>query len=126
MDQPPHPQESKLPQAAVLSTGVAKELDSCRKDILAFLRMLRWRVAALQVKVWTVLGLLYGERSWTCDGSDYETLAESVARFITESDVETCAIVLAHRSTATAEKASPLPRRRPLMLLRSLSALKKP
>ena len=87
--------------AAVLSTGVTKDLDSCRRDVLAFLQMLRWRVMSVEVRLWTAFGLPHGAREWEADGADYETLAESVARFITGSGVETGAIVLARRSPDT-------------------------
>jgi hypothetical protein len=84
-----------LAAAAALSTGVTKDLDSCRKDVLAFLRMLRWRVMSVEVKLWTAFGAPHGTRKWEADGADYETLAESVARFITGSELETGAIVIA-------------------------------
>ena len=87
--------------AAALSTGVTRDLDSCRRDILAFLLMLRWRVVSVEVRLWTAFGLPRGTREWAADGADYETLAESVARFITGSEVETGAIVLARRSPGT-------------------------
>jgi hypothetical protein len=87
--------------AAVLSTGVTKDLDSCRRDVLAFLRMLRWRVISVEVRLWTDLGLRAGTREWGADGVDYETLAEGVARFITGGEAETGAIVLARRSPDT-------------------------
>jgi hypothetical protein len=87
--------------AAVLSTGVTKDLDSCRRDVLAFLRMLRWRVISVEVRLWSDLGLRAGTREWGADGVDYETLAEGVARFITGGEAETGAIVLARRSPDT-------------------------
>jgi hypothetical protein len=95
-----------LAGAAALSTGVTKDLDSCRKDILAFLQMLRWRVVSVEVKLWTAFGLPHGTRAWEADGTDYETLAESVAQFITGSGVETGAIVIARRSLATKQRSS--------------------
>jgi hypothetical protein len=90
-----------LAAAAALSTGVTKDLDSCRKDVLAFLRMLRWRVMSVEVKLWTAFGSPHGTRKWEADGADYETLAESVAQFITGSELETGAIVIARRSPET-------------------------
>src|ERR1700746_1022396 len=70
--------EGKLAGAAALSTGVTKDLDSCRKDILAFLQMLRWRVVSVEVKLWTAFGLPHGTRAWETDGTDYETFARRV------------------------------------------------
>jgi hypothetical protein len=90
----------KLAGAAALSTGVTTDLDSCRKDVLAFLQMLRWRVVSVEVKLWTAFGLPHGTREWEVEGADYENLAQSVAQFITENGVETGAIVIARKSPA--------------------------
>ncbi len=56
---------------------------------------------SVEVKLWTVFGLPHGTREWEADGDDYETLAENVARFITGTEVETGAIVIARRSLDT-------------------------
>jgi hypothetical protein len=95
-----------LAAAAVLSTGVTRDLDACRRDVLAFLQMLRWRVVSVEVRLWTAFGLPHGTREWEADGADYGTLAENVARFITGGEVETGAIVLARRSPATSRRCT--------------------
>jgi len=89
-----------------LSTGLARDLNSCRQSVLDFLQMLSWRVNSVEVRLWTALGAPHGVCEWETEGTDYETLADRVAQFIMGSDVEVSATVLARRST------DPLPRRR--------------
>jgi hypothetical protein len=89
-----------------LSTGLTRDRDLCRKTVLDFMQVLSWRVNSVEVRLWTALGAPHGVCEWQTDGTDYETLADRVAQFVTGSDVAVSAIVLARRST------DPLPRRR--------------
>ena len=83
--------------AAVMSTGIAGGLESCHRDVLNFLQILRWRVASVEVKRWTAEGLLDAVRSWETVTSDLESLAEEIAKFITSGKFGTGAIVLVRR-----------------------------
>jgi hypothetical protein len=81
--------------AAVLSTGSAADLDSCRQDVLNFLRTLSWRVASVEVERWRSEGLLHAVRRWETVTTDLEGLAQEIAQFVIENRrVKTGAIVL--------------------------------
>jgi hypothetical protein len=69
---------------AVLSTGPLNGLDSCRNDVLAFLEVLSWHIAAVEVRAWTSEGLPLGIRKWEPDTTDLYELAEEIAHFITD------------------------------------------
>ena len=84
-----------MARAAVMSTGLLYDLDSCCEEVLAFLRMLSWHIAAVEVKLWTSEGLPHGLRKWNPDMTDLERLAQEIAQFITENDMEIRATVLA-------------------------------
>lgn len=84
--------------AAVLSTGFfPNDSDSCRREVLAFLRILAWPISAVEVNLWTSDGLPHGFRKWEVAKIDLYDLAREIAQFITESDVRTTATVLARR-----------------------------
>ena len=83
--------------AAMMSTGLASDLESCRRDVLNFLQMLRWRIASVEVKRWTAEGLLHAMRSWETVTGDLESLADEIAQFIAGSEIEAGAVVLVRR-----------------------------
>src|ERR1700752_611047 len=96
--------------AAVMSTGVGGDLESCRTEVLSFLRMLSWRIASVEVKRWTAEGRLHavrrwekvtndleGLRKWEKVTSDLESLTEEIAEFIAGSEIRTGATVLVRR-----------------------------
>jgi hypothetical protein len=80
--------------AAMMSTGLATDLESCRGDVLNFLQALRWRIASVQVKRWTAEGLLHAVRNWETVTSDLETLTDEIAQFIAGSEIATGAVLL--------------------------------
>jgi hypothetical protein len=84
---------------AVLSTGPSDGLHSCRNDVLAFLEVLSWHIAAVEVKLWTSDGLPLGSRKWEPHTMDLWNLAEEIAHFITDG-VAVGATVLLRRGTA--------------------------
>jgi hypothetical protein len=83
--------------AAVMSTGLARDLESCRRDVLNFLQMLSWHIASVEVRRWTVEGLLHAVRKWGTVTSDIESLAEKIAQFVTGSEIAAGAIVVVQR-----------------------------
>ena len=83
---------------AVLSTGPVNDLEACRDDLLAFLGVLSWPIAAVEVKLWTSEGLPLGFRKWEPDTTDPWKLAEEIAHFITDG-VAGGATVLLRRGT---------------------------
>lgn len=85
---------------AVLSTGPLNGVHSCRNDVLAFLQVLSWRIAAVEVNVWTSEGSPAGFRKWETGATDLWNLAEEIAQFITGSAVEGGATVLIRRGNA--------------------------
>ncbi len=82
---------------AIMSTGVVNDLESCRHDVLNFLQILCWQIASVEVKRWTVEGMLQAVRRWESVASDLENLAEEIAHFIAKSEVEARAVVLVRR-----------------------------
>lgn len=87
---------AEMAAAAVLSTGPTKDLESCRADVLTFLQVLSWYIAAVEVNVWTSEGSSLGHRKWA-GTADLRGLAEQIAQFITGSAVEVGATVLVRR-----------------------------
>jgi hypothetical protein len=84
---------------AVLSTGPLSGLDSCRNDVLAFLEVLSWHIAAVEVRLWASDGLPLGFRKWKPNTTDLWNLAEEIAHFITDG-VAGGATVLLRRGAA--------------------------
>jgi len=80
--------------AAVLSLGIVRDFDICKNDIVGFLEMLPWRVARLEVKLWTSSGPPLVTRRWEVQGC-LEELIEDAARFITSYPFEVGATLLA-------------------------------
>ena len=68
--------------AAVLSTGALNGLHSCRNDVLAFLQVLSWHIAAVEVKLWTSDGLRLGFRKWEPDTTDLIGSAQGAFRLL--------------------------------------------
>jgi hypothetical protein len=66
--------------------------------VLAFLRVLSWHIAAVEMKLWTSDGLPLGFRKWEPDTTDLWNLAEEIAHFI--DGVAGGATVLLRRGTA--------------------------
>jgi hypothetical protein len=82
-----------------MSTGITSDLESCRRDVLNFLQMLRWRIASVEVKRWTADGMVLAVRRWQSEVSaDLDELAHEIAWFITVSEVEAGATVLVRRA----------------------------
>ena len=79
--------------AAVLSTGLTSDLDSCRADVLNFLRVLSWHISSVEVERWRIEELFHAVRKWETVG-DLEGLAQEVAQFIIGEDVVKTATVL--------------------------------
>ena len=79
--------------AAVLSLGATQDFSACQKDIEAFLHMIPWQVARLEVKLWTSSGPPLVTRRWEVQGNLEELVAEA-ARFVTEYPFETGATLL--------------------------------
>jgi hypothetical protein len=68
--------------AATLSTGPSRDFESCRTDILAFLRALPWQIATVEVHLWEV-GLPHGSRRWLPDeATDFGKFADELAQFV--------------------------------------------
>ena len=86
--------------AAVMSTGLTRDLESCRRDVLNFLRLLRWRIASVEVRRLTADGILHAVRKWETVADDLETLAQEIAQFSTGGEVETGAIVLVRKASS--------------------------
>ena len=63
------------------------DLDACRNDVRAFLGVLSWPIAAVEVRLWTSDGLPLGFRKWGPDTTDLWKLAEEIAHFITDGVV---------------------------------------
>jgi hypothetical protein len=80
--------------AAILSTGFASDLDSCRRDVLNFLSMLSWHIASVEVERWRSEGLLHAVRRWEAATNDLEALAQEVAQFIIGTEQVRTATVL--------------------------------
>ena len=84
--------------AATMSTGLTSDLESCRDDVLNFLRRLRWRIAAVEVKRWTAGGFLHEVRKWeSVIEKDLMELAHEIAQFVTEGGAMMGGTVLIHR-----------------------------
>ena len=84
--------------AAVLSTGLASDLDSCRTDVLNFLRVLSWHIASVEVERRRIEGWLHAVRKWETIG-DLDGLAQEIAQFIIGDDiVETATVLVQSRS----------------------------
>jgi hypothetical protein len=83
--------------AATMSTGLTSDLESCRDDVLNFLRRLRWRIAAVEVKRWTAGGFLHEVRKWESIEKDLVELAHEIAQFVTEGGAMMGGTVLIHR-----------------------------
>jgi hypothetical protein len=79
--------------AAVFSTGLSNDFDSCRRDVLNFLHMLSWHIASVEVERWKIEGLLHAVRKWETVG-DLDGLAQEIAQFIIENDGVKTATVL--------------------------------
>jgi hypothetical protein len=67
--------------AAVLSLGGTRDSDTCRSDITAFLNMIAWPAAQLEVNLWTSSGPPLVTRRWEVQGN-LEELIEEATRFI--------------------------------------------
>jgi hypothetical protein len=80
--------------AAVLSIGAAMDLDSCRVDVLNFLRMLSWYNVCVEVERWSKEGLLHTVRRWESVAPDLEGLAQEIARFIVGNEAAKIVTVL--------------------------------
>jgi hypothetical protein len=85
---------TKMAAAAILSTGLAGDLDSCRKDVLNFLRMVSWHIASVEVKRWRIEGLRHAVHKWETVPSDLESLAKEIAQFIVGSETVKTATIL--------------------------------
>jgi hypothetical protein len=74
--------------AATLSTGPSRDFESSRADILAFLQALPWRIATVEVRLWTAAGLPHGSRRWVPDeATDFGKLADELAQFVAADGV---------------------------------------
>jgi hypothetical protein len=83
--------------AAVLSIRSAIDLDSCRVDVLNFLRMLSWHNVCVEVERWRKEGLLHTVRRWESVAPDLEGLAQEVAGFIVGNEAaETVTVLVRH------------------------------
>ncbi len=80
--------------AAVLSIGAAMDLDSCRVDVLNFLRMLSWYNVCVEVERWSKEELLHTVRRWESVAPDLEGLAQEIARFIVGNEAAKIVTVL--------------------------------
>jgi hypothetical protein len=92
--------------AAVLSLGTTRDFSTCRRDIEAFLSMIPWQVARLEVKLWTSAGPPLVTRRWEVQGNLEEVVAEA-ARFITSYPFETGATLLAQGPDTTPRDRRP-------------------
>jgi|SRR5690348_11609429 hypothetical protein len=88
--------------AAVLSLGATRDFAICREDIEAFLNMIPWQVARLEVKLWTSSGPPLVTRRWELQGNLQEVITEA-ARFIVDYPFETGATLLV-RGLDTAQR----------------------
>jgi hypothetical protein len=80
--------------AAILSTGFASDLDTCRRDVLSFLSILSWHIASVEVERWRSEGPFHAVRRWEPATTDLEGLAQEVAQFIIGTDQVRTATVL--------------------------------
>jgi hypothetical protein len=71
-----------------------RDFDACKSDITAFLEMLPWKPARLEVKLWTSSGPPLVTRRWDVQ-DNLEALVEEAARFITSYPFEVGATLLA-------------------------------
>ena len=81
----------------MMSTGLASDLGSCRRDVENFFQVLRWRIASVEVKRWTAEGMVLAVRKWEAVAGDLDTLSHEIAQFITGGEIKTGAIVLVRR-----------------------------
>ena len=79
---------------AVFSTGVASDLESCRRDVLNFLLMLSWHIGSVQVERWRIEGLVHAVHKWEMVTTDLEGLAREIAQFIVGNEAVETATVL--------------------------------
>lgn len=79
---------------AVFSTGLASDLESCRREVLNFLLVLSWHIASVEVERWRSEGLLHAVHKWETVTTDLEGLAREIAQFIVGNEAVKTATVL--------------------------------